>query len=123
MSHIVTVQTEIRDVAAVRAACQRLGLAPPVQGATRLFSGEASGLAVQLPGWQYAVVANLATGQLTFDNFGGRWGDSRHLDQFQQAYAVEKAKIEARKRGHTVAEQPLADGSVKLTIQISGGAT
>jgi hypothetical protein len=31
-------------------------------------------------------------------------------------YAVEKAKIEARKKGHTVSEQTLTDGSVKLQI-------
>jgi len=50
------------------------------------------------------------------------WGDQKQLDQLLQAYAVEKAKIEARKRGHTVTEQQLADGSVKLTIQLAGGA-
>jgi hypothetical protein len=55
MSHIVTVLTEIRDAAAVQAACGRLGLAQPVQGTTRLFSGEVTGLAVQLPAWQYAI--------------------------------------------------------------------
>jgi hypothetical protein len=36
---------------------------------------------------------------------------------------VEKAKIEARKRGHSVFEQPLADGSIKLTIQVAGGVS
>ena len=36
--------------------------------------------------------------------------------------AVEKAKIEARKRGHSVYEQALPDGSIKLTIQVGGGA-
>jgi uncharacterized protein YfaS (alpha-2-macroglobulin family) len=50
------------------------------------------------------------------------WGDQAKLDQFLQAYATEKAKIEARKRGHSVSEQALADGSIKLTIQVSGGA-
>ena len=59
------------------AACQRLGLPEPVQGKTRLFSGEVTGLAVQLTDWQYPVVADLATGQLRYDNFGGRWGDPR----------------------------------------------
>ena len=75
MSHIVVIKTEVRDAAAVRAACQRLGLAEPIQGKTKLFSGEVTGLAVQLPDWVYPVVADLATGQLKFDNFGGRWGD------------------------------------------------
>jgi hypothetical protein len=37
-------------------------------------------------------------------------------------YAVEKAKSEARRRGHPCTEQVLADGSVKLTIQVQGGA-
>jgi hypothetical protein len=36
--------------------------------------------------------------------------------------AVEKARIEARKRGHQVIEQALADGSIKLTIQVGGAS-
>jgi len=122
MSHIVTIKTEVRDAAAVQAACRRLGLSEPVQGKARLFSGEVSGLVVNLPGWQYPVVCDPDSGQVRYDNFGGRWGDQKELDRFLQAYAVEKAKIEARKKGHTVTEQPLADGSIKLTIQVNGGA-
>lgn len=36
--------------------------------------------------------------------------------------AFEKAKLEARKKGHTVFEQPLHDGSIKLTIRVGGVA-
>ena len=122
VSHLVTVKTEVRDAAAVRAACKRLGLAEPVQGTTRLFSGEATGLAVQLPDWVYPVVADMAAGTLHYDNFGGRWGDQKHLDAFLQAYAVCKATAEARRRGHSVTEQSLPDGSIKLVIQVAGGA-
>jgi len=50
------------------------------------------------------------------------WGDQQELDRFLQAYAIEKTRLEARKRGHTVMEQPLSNGSVKLTIQVGGGA-
>jgi len=121
MSHIVTVKTEIRDVTAVRAACKRLGLAEPVLGKTRLFSGKVNGLAVQLPGWQYPIVADLATGQLKFDNFGGRWGDQKDLDRFLQVYAAEKVKVEAHRKGYAVSEQQLPDGSLKLSIQLNGG--
>jgi hypothetical protein len=32
--------------------------------------------------------------------------------------AFEKGKNEARRRGHSVTEQPLEDGSVKLTINV-----
>jgi len=120
LSHIVSLKTEIRDVAAVKAACQRLGLAEPVQGKTTLFSGEVEGLAVQLPDWVYPVVCDTASGQIKYDNFNGRWGEQRHLDKFLQAYAAEKVKIESRKKGHVVTEQQLADGSLKLTIQVGG---
>ena len=122
MSHIVTVETKLRDPAAVAAACQRLGLAAPVQGTARLFSGAATGLLVQLPGWQYPAVIDLQSGAVQFDNFGGRWGEQAELDRFLQTYAVEKAKIEARRKGHTVTEQSLANGSIKVTIQVGGAA-
>ena len=122
MSHIVEIKTQVRDAEAVRSACRRLGLSPPVEGATKLFSAMATGLAVQLPGWNYPVVCETSTGSLKYDNFGGRWGEQKQLDQFLQAYAVERAKLEARKHGHTITEQPLTDGSIKLTIQVNGGA-
>ena len=77
---------------------------------------------MQLPGWQYPAVCNLSTGKVEFDNYGGRWGDRAELDRFFQAYAVEKAKIEARRKGHSVSEQSLANGSIKLTVQVGGAA-
>ena len=123
MSHVVTIKSELKDAAAVRAACQRLGLPQPVQGTHRLFTNSATGLAVQLPKWRYPAVCDLATGQVTYDNYKGHWGEQAKLDQFLQSYAVEKAKIEARRRGNTCAEQQLADGSIKVTIQVNGGAT
>ena len=122
MSHIVRIQTEVRDATAVFAACRRRQLAEPVAGKHLLFSGEVEGLAVRLRDWTYPAVCQLETGEVQFDNFGGRWGEQRELDQFMQAYAVEKARIEARKRGNTVTEQSLTDGSIKLTVQIGGAA-
>ena len=122
MSHIVTVSTEVRDAAAVRTACRRLNLPEPVEGEVKLFSGTVSGLAVRLPDWQYPICCELSTGQVRFDNFAGRWGDQQHLDAFLQAYAVEKARIESRRRGYSVTEQTLQDGSIKLTIRVNGGA-
>jgi len=121
ISHIVEIRTQVRDASAVAAACRRIGLADPVQQTVKLFSSEATGLTVQLPGWNYPVVCDLASGAVQFDNFGGRWGDQSQLDGFLQAYAVEKARLEARRQGHSVSEQALADGSIKLTIQVAGG--
>lgn len=121
MSHIVEIQTEVRDAVAVAAACRRLGLAQPVERTVTLYSGEATGLAVQLPGWRYPLVCDVAQGQLKYDNFAGRWGDQQELDRFLQAYAVEMACLEARRQGHAVTEQALADGSIKLTVRLAGG--
>jgi hypothetical protein len=122
LSHIVSIKTEIRDPEGVAAACHRLGLAPPVHGTTTLFEGEATGLLVKLPDWLYPIVIDTTAGQVRYDNYGGHWGDESRLHRFVQAYTVEKARIEARKRGHTVVEQPLSDGSIKLTIQVGGGS-
>ena len=122
MSHIVQIKTEVRDAIAVQEACQRLGLDAPVLGTITLFATEASGLLVRLPGWIYPVVFDTRSGQVRFDNYGGRWGEQAQLDRFLQAYAVEKTKIEARRKGHTVFEQTLDNGSIKLTVTVGGAA-
>ncbi|QDS88780.1 hypothetical protein EC9_29750 [Rosistilla ulvae] len=122
MSHIVEIKTEVRDPVAIRAACQRLKVPGPVFGEFRLFSTSAIGWAVRLPQWRFPVVCDVNTAKIAYDNYEGRWGDTKHLDGFLQGYAVEKAKLEARKKGHTVTEQSLADGSIKLTVSVGGVA-
>jgi hypothetical protein len=73
MSHLVTIQTRVQDPVAVAAACRRLNLAPPVEGTAQLYSGQATGLMVQLPGWKYPAVIDLQNGSVSFDNFEGGW--------------------------------------------------
>lgn len=116
MSHVVTIETQVRDPVAVIAACARLQLAPPLQRTVRLFNGEVTGLAVELPAWRYPVVCDTTAGRLHYDNFDGRWGDPTELLKFQQRYAVEKTLLEARRSGRTALEQPLADGSIRVEI-------
>ena len=122
MSHIVTVATEVRDPVAVASACRRLGLAEPEHGTVKFFQTEASGLLVHLPAWLYPCVCDVLAGTLRYDNYGGVWGDPVQLDRFIQGYAIEKASLEARKRGHAVTEQALPDGSIRLRIQVGGAA-
>ena len=83
-----------------------------------LFSVTATGWQVQLPDWSDPVICDVDQSQLHFDNYGGRWGEQRHLDQFLQTYAVERAKLEARRQGHSAIEQVLTDGSFKVTIHL-----
>lgn len=122
MSHIVEIKTEIRNEAAVQLACSRLHLPPATRGTFELYSSTETGLGIELPKWKYPVVANTETGQIRFDNYQGRWGQQEYLDQLLQMYAVEQAKIEARRKGHSVTEQKLDGGAIKLTVAVGGGA-
>lgn len=120
MSHIVSIKTEIRDEAALSAACRRLRLNEPEIETVDLFQEQATGHAVRLRDWRYPVVCDLPTGQIYYDNFGGRWGKQQELDSLLQSYAIEKTRIESNRAGYTVTEHELQDGSVKLTIDIGG---
>ena len=120
MSHIVEIQTEVRNEAAVQAACKRLHLPKATRGTFQLYAAKETGLGIELPHWKYPVVADTETGQLRYDSYEGRWGSQEHLDQFLQAYAVERTKIEARKKGHSVVEQRLDSGAIKITVNVGG---
>ena len=122
MSHIVEIKTEVRDEAAVQAACSRLHLPRATRGTFQLYSSTETGLGIELPDWKFPVVANTETGQLRYDNYEGRWGSQEMLSRFLMAFATEKVKIEARKKGHSVAEQRLNNGSIKLTVQVGGAS-
>ncbi|MBL9122815.1 MAG: DUF1257 domain-containing protein, partial [Planctomycetaceae bacterium] len=66
MSHIVNIQTEIRDPFAIQAACRRLHLPEPIHRTVELYSGQVTGWSVELPDWRYPVVCQTETGQLQF---------------------------------------------------------
>jgi hypothetical protein len=121
LSHIVSIKTQVRDTAGVAAACRRLTLPEPVHGTARLYSGQATGLLVQLPGWLYPTVVETATGTVRYDNYNGAWGDANQLHRFIQAYVVEQARIEARKKSYLTTEQSLSDGSILVDIEVRGG--
>jgi hypothetical protein len=118
MSHIVSIATKVHDHVSIEATCRRLGLEMPRQGTAKVFDTEVTGLLLQLPGWSYPAVIDVLSGTIKYDTYEGAWGDQKHLHGFLQAYAVERAKLEARKKGHTVSEQTLSDGSIKLSIQV-----
>ena len=118
MSHVASIKTEVRDAQAVAAACRRLQLPEPTFGTARLYNAVVTGLLVKLPDWRYPFACDIAKGELHYDNFNGSWGLQEHLDRFLQAYAVEKTCIQARRLGHTVAEQRLPDDSIKVTVRL-----
>lgn len=119
MSHIVTFRTQVRDPLAIQFACSRLKLPAPIFGTAKLFVTEKTGWIVKLADCKYPVVCNTFTGEIDSDSYEGRWGPQQKLNEFLQPYAVEKAKIEARKAGHTASEHLLADGSIRVCVQIA----
>ncbi len=117
MSHTVTIKTKITDLVAIQAACTRLKLPQPSKGEVRLFDRVAQGIGVQLEGWRFPICVE-SDGSLLYDNFQNFWGSPEKLDLFQQMYAVEKAKLEARKQGYQCSESVLADGSIRLNVLV-----
>lgn len=102
MSHTMNISIELHDRAALEAACQRLGLRME-EGVHRLYSSTEEGIGIFLPGWRYPVVIK-NDGTIAYDNYNGQWGRDDELNKLRAYYGLEKAKIEARKRGYSVYE-------------------
>ncbi len=89
MSHVVTIQSRSM-IPPPWPQLANGSNCPAVQGTAELFSGSATGLIIRLPGWQYPVVADIPSGTLSYDNYGGQWGRQEELGRFMQSYAVKK---------------------------------
>ena len=119
MSHTVTIKTQFLDEKAIAATCKEMGLPAPEMGEHSLYANSGQrikGIAVKLPNWNYPLVIDPKTGQASYDNYGGAWGDQSHLNRFTQLYAVNKATLEAKKKGHMVLRTMQPNGSIRLSI-------
>ena len=123
MSHIVQIQAKMHDPQAIAAALppsrpsRRPSRAPPGCSATAPPVCSSSS-----PAGDIRSSSTRPGGAVRYDNYGGAWGELRHLERLTQIYAVEKASIEARKQGHSVVEESLADGSIRLVVQVGGAS-
>lgn len=120
MSHTMNIKLEIRDMDALILACGRIdGLSTIGYGSHRLFRTNEVGYGVKLDGWKYPVIIK-ESGDVTFDNYEGHWGDIKKLNELTAYYGVEKAKIEARRAGHDFYEiYNKQDQTVELRINIA----
>ena len=122
MSHFTTIQTQVRDIAALRDACQELGLQVVEKADARGYAGNVlpGDYVVRLQG-PYDIALNHqpdGTFGLTTDWWAGYVAKEVGPDygKLLQLYGVHKAMREARKKGLTVRRQPISDGRIKLTI-------
>lgn len=140
MSHVAAIQIELKDLDAIKAAVKRLGGVwkqgqktyawygrhvgdyPLPEGFTKNQLGKCDH-AFGFDGAKYEVgVIRKNDGMYTilwdFYSPGGllphMGGDT--ADKFRQAYALEKTKIEARKKGMIVREKAMPNGAIQLSI-------
>jgi hypothetical protein len=122
MSHFTTVQTQIRDVTALRNACQELGVELAENAEARGYgSNKRKGdLVIKLKGPYDIAGTRQADG--SYELITDWWG--KHVERevgkgygkLLQLYGVYKAQAEAKRKGFTTRRQSLKDGSIKITI-------
>lgn len=122
MSHFTTIQTELRDLEALRLACAELGIEVLEHAQARGYGGNQLqaehvlrlhgpyDIAVQLqPEGTYRLSTDWWEGHVERE-VGVNYG------KLLQLYAVHKATLEARKRGVAVRRTRQKNGAIKLTL-------
>ena len=151
MSHICTLKVELRDLAAIKAACQRMGWQLRQGQATFRWYGRYIGdypdfekrlrslginpadygkctHAIRVPGADYEIGLVQQGNKFVplWDNYrpGGLQAltADNGMAGFYQAYVLEKSKLEARRKGLPTREVKQKDGSIKLVIEQRGAA-
>lgn len=122
MSHFTTITTQVRDVAALRAAVAELGLQLLPDADARGFAGQTrrGDYVIRLKG-PFDIALNRqpnATYGLTTDWWDGHVEREvgKDFGRLLQLYGVHKTTLEARKQGLAVLRQPQANGNIKLLL-------
>jgi len=125
MSHFTTIKTQIKDIEALRSACNEMGL-------TLLENVEARGYYENKIKGEFVVRLkghyDIALNKQPDDSFGltaDLW--QGHVEQevgqgygkLLQLYGVHKAMREARKKGHLARRSQQQDGAIKLVIAVA----
>ena len=112
MSHISKIELEVKDLMVLRQACNRLSLEFAENQTTfKWFGREAVQCdhAIRVPGADYEIGIVRRNGgyELECDFFdpGVERAIGKNGGFLKQAYAVEKVKLEARRKGYHVIEQ------------------
>jgi hypothetical protein len=122
MSHFTTIKTQIKDVEALRMACQELGLTLLQNVNARGFGQQQrhGDFVIKLSG-PYDIAVNQqkdGTYGLTTDWWAGHVEKEvgKDYSKLLQLYGVHKASLEARKKGFSVLRRPQPNGSIKLIL-------
>ena len=123
MSHFTTIETQIKDIEAVRSACAEMGLTIANNTHARGYGQNRipGDYVIRLNG-PYDVALNQeqdGTFRLTTDWWGNHVEKEvgKNFGKLLQLYAVHKATREAKKRGLRVRRQNQNTGEIKLTLE------
>ena len=125
MSHISKIELQVKDLQTLRQACTRLGLNLHEGKETFKWYGqedERCDHVIRVPGATYeiGVVKAGKTYELQCDYWdsviGKAIGQTGGL--LKQAYAIEKAKTEARRKGYSIIEKK-TDSGIRLHVRMN----
>lgn len=123
MSHITTIDLEIKDLEALKAACKRMGFEylSEVRQYRAYYGYRNCDAVIRIPGASFEVGIQTKEGKskLLWDDFysGGltvKMGEG--AGKLKQAYAAEVTTRAARRAGYSVYERQ-EEGRIALTIQ------
>jgi len=125
MSHISKIELEVNDLRTLNRACRRLGLQlVKGQKTFKWFSRKAGDCdhAIRVPEAEYEIGITGADGiyQLECDYYDRRIGQAigENGGLLKQAYAVEKTKAEARRKGYMAIEKQ-TDTGIRLHVRVN----
>jgi len=127
MSHFTTIETQVRDLDALREACAELKVEVLTDTPCRGYARQTRKADVTLrpPESPYDIACDKQENEsyaLTTDWYQGHVERSvgPEFGRLLQLYGVHKATREAKRRGHRVRRRQRDDGSIQLSI--AGGA-
>lgn len=117
MSHLVIVQSIIRDPVAVDRACERLGWALQEQAYPQLWHGQGPMCAYVIQPAEHRRSIGLQATEdgsyrLIYDSM-----DRRYVDQLTQAYNYAVIEAQCALGGIALSETTLEDGTISLTLE------
>jgi hypothetical protein len=122
MSHFTTIQTQIKDIDALRHAVHEMELTLLSNAQARGFVGGTTigEYVVKLKG-PYDIAVNRQPGgayALSCDWWDGHVEKEvgKNFGKLLQIYGVHKATMEAKKKGYSVIRKAQQDGAIKLTL-------
>jgi len=125
MSHISKIELEVKDLATLKRACDRLRLIMIEGQNTFKWYGREEGKcdhAIRVPGATYeiGVVKTGSVYELRCDYYDATIGKTigQTGGLLKKAYAAERTKTEARRKGYTVIEKQ-TDSGVRLHIRVN----